>query len=285
MRLLIICSLVFLLQTICYAQAGHTPDSNRRLNIYVVNKIEGIDFYSRTVLWRAQLRSVFKRNFSVVVAHSSENMANKVKKLLARHNAMIGTLWFDSHGKYVNGYSSFRLGDEEFSFKTIKDSNKTKGLRQLASFCDDESNIVIGSCYGGATYEKPASKGKPASRMNGDSLIMGLAAVLPGATVYGTEGWVMTKPGIFLKHTYALAGFPLQKRFKDIIYEPVWMNMGIWHSYSTRSQTLQTINTIALTGTGAIHIKADNYLEKEKYKKRQQKNLSKLRPNVIKNRC
>ena len=47
--------------------------------------------------------------------------------------------------------------------------------------------------------------------MNGDSLMIGLANILPGATIFGTEGWVMTKPGVFDKHSYALAESLIRK--------------------------------------------------------------------------
>lgn len=118
--------------------------------------------------------------------------------------------------------------------------------------------------------------------MNGDSLIIGLSGVLPKATIYATEGWVMTKPGIFQRHSYALAGYPLQKRFKDEVYKPVWEHMGIWHSYSTVTKKFETINTLALTRMGTIHVKAISYLEKEKSRKRLEKNLKKLKPGLLK---
>jgi hypothetical protein len=220
--------------------------------------------------------------FIVIVASSSKEAKDKMTVELQKNNALIGSLWFDTHGHYENGYSSFILGNEEFSYKTIADTCLTKDLHVLSAYCDEFSKVAIGSCYSGATYIKPAFKGRPASRMNGDSLIIGLANVLPGATIYGTEGWVMTKPGIFLKHSYALAGYPLQKRFRDEVFRPVWEHLGVWHSYSTRTKTYSTINTISLTRMGTIHIKAASYLEKEKYKKRQQKNLKKLKPGMLK---
>lgn len=201
---------------------------------------------------------------------------------LDKKGAMIGSLWFDTHGRYANGYSSFILGQDEFSYKTIHDSTKTKNLRAIAPYCDEYTQVAIGSCYGGATYEKPAHAGKPASRMNGDSLMMGMADVLPGATIYGTEGWVMTKPGIFCKHSYALAGYPLQKRFKDEVYKPVWEHMGVWHSYSSLTKKFETVNTLALTRMGTIRVKSVTYLDKEKSKRRLERNLGKLKPGLLK---
>ncbi|HWI91243.1 MAG TPA: hypothetical protein VNT20_08200 [Flavisolibacter sp.] len=257
--------------------------SSRRINFYVVNKPKTLDLYSRLVIMRAKHRaSTRKEKFIVIVASSSSELKNKVIDHLQKRDAMIGSLWFDSHGKYKNGYSSFVIGNEEFSYKTIRDTSITNNLHALAAYCDEHSRVAIGSCYGGATYEQPAHNGKPASRMNGDSLVIGLANVLPKATIYGTEGWVMTKPGIFARHTYALAGFPLQKRFKDEVYKPVWEHMGIWHSYSTETKTFTTENTLSLTHMGTIHVKSQTYLAIDKYKKRQDRNLKKLKPGLAK---
>lgn len=259
------------------------PSSSRRLNFYVVNKPKTLDLFSRMVIWRARKKGMTRRHkFIVIVARSSEEVKNKIVDYLQKEDAMIASLWFDTHGHYANGYSSFIIGKDEFSYKTINDTAHTKHLHALASFCDEYTRVAIGSCYGGATFEKPVHNGHPATRMNGDSLMFGLANVLPNTTIYATEGWVMTKPGIFQKHSYALAGYPLQKRFKDEVYRPVWENMGIWHSYSTTTQKFETINTLSLTRMGSIHIKDVSYLEKEKSRKKLEKNLRKLRPGVLK---
>lgn len=255
----------------------------RRVNFYVVNKPKTLDLFSRMVILRARKKGMTRRDkFVVIVATSAKDARDKMEDHLQERNAMIGSLWFDTHGRYANGYSSFILGKDEFSYKTINDTSKMKDFRALASYCDEWTRVAIGSCYGGATYEKPAHNGKPASRMNGDSLMIGLANLLPTATIYGTEGWVMTKPGIFQKHSYALAGYPLQKRFKDEVYKPVWENMGIWHSYSTVTKKFEVINTLSLTRMGSIHVKEVTYLDREKSKQRLEKNLAKLRPGLLK---
>jgi len=265
------------------------PDSStgkssiRRVNFYVVNKPRTLDLFSRLVVLRARKKGMTRRDkFIVIVATSAKEARDKMEDHLLKKNAMIGSLWFDTHGRYANGYSSFILGKDEFSYKTVSDTIRMKDLRALAAYSDEYTRVAIGSCYGGATYEKPAHNGKPATRMNGDSLMIGLANLMPGATVYGTEGWVMTKPGIFNKHSYALAGYPLQKRFKDEVYRPVWEHMGIWHSYSTTTGRFEVINTLSLTRMGSIHVKEVTYLDKEKSKQRLEKNLAKLRPGLLK---
>jgi hypothetical protein len=275
------------------AQTRYTPQdmpgssisktSQRRVNFYVVNKPKTVDLFSRLVVLRARKKGMTRREkFIVIVARSAKEARDKMEDHLLKKNAMIGSLWFDTHGRYANGYSSFILGKDEFSYKTVNDTAKMKNLLALAIYCDEYTRVAIGSCYGGATYEKPTHNGKPASRMNGDSLMIGLANLLPKATVYGTEGWVMTKPGIFDRHSYALAGYPLQKRFKDEVYKPVWEHMGMWHSYSTTTNKFEVINTLSLTRMGSIHVKEVSYLDKEKSKQRLEKNLAKLKPGLLK---
>src|SRR5215831_2376662 len=253
----------------------------RRVNFYVVNKPKTSDLFSKLVVVRARIKGMTRANkFIVIIAKSSEEVKIKIQDYLQKKNAMIGSLWFDTHGHYANGYSSFILGKDEFSYKTIKDTGKMKELRALATYCDQYTKVAIGSCYSGATYEKPSHNGQPASRMNGDSLMIGVANLLPNATIYGTEGWVMTKPGIFNKQSYALAGYPLQKRFHDEVYRPVWEHMGIWHSYSTITKKFETINTLSLTRMGSIHVKEVTYLDREKSKQRLEKNLARLKPGL-----
>jgi len=275
------------------ADPGHGKDRPRekkdkrsvqRINFYVVNKPKTLDLFSRLVIWRARKQSMLNKEFVMVIASSSKEASEKIMEHLQKKNAVIGTLWIDSHGRYANGYSSFILGNDEFSYRTIGDSNHTRYLGQLAAYADEHTKIGLGSCYSGATYEKPACNGKPATRMNGDSLMIGMARLFPGATVYGTEGWVMTKPGTFRSHSYALSGFPIQKRFKDEVYRPVWQNMGVWNRYSTSTQKFEKVNSIALTRTGEIYIQPVTYLGQEKYQKRQSRNMDKLEPGLLKNK-
>jgi hypothetical protein len=286
MRLSKLICLVLTVSASFFCSAQEEKDSSallqqKRINFYIVNQIRGLDLFSRTVLWRAKLQSAFKQQLVVIVARSSEQMSREVRKKLNKHKAMIGTIWFDSHGRYANGYSSFMLGKEEFSFRTIKDTLQTKALRSLSHYCDEGSNVVIGSCYGGATFERQTVSRDTFSRMNGDSLMIGLAELLPGANIFGAESWVMTKPGIF-KHSYALSGYPLQKKFKDEIFEPVWQRMGIWNHYSTQTQKLQVVNSVALNRSGGLACKQVNYLSKGKSRQKLNRNLRKLQPGLYK---
>ena len=55
----------------------------------------------------------------------------------------------------------------------------------------------------------------------------------------------MAKPGIFT-NKFGFAGYPLQRRFKDSVYAPVWQRIGKWRQYSKKDGEIKSIPTIAL---------------------------------------
>lgn len=237
-------------------------EAKRRINFYVADKLKIYELFNRLVIWRARLHGMSRRDrLIIVLVRSSEEAKNKIIDYLRKKHGLIGSLWFDSHGYYANGYSSFTLGKDQFSYKTINDTVYTQFLRALIPYCNDQTNIAIGSCYGGATFEKPSNRDNPPGRMNGDSLMIGLGNIFPCASIYGTESWVMTKPGIFMKNSFALAGFPLGRRFKTEAYRPVWERMGVWHCYTSLSEKMENINTVCLSRAGSIYINPRSYLD------------------------
>ena len=104
-------------------------------------------------------------------------------------------------------------------------------MQILARYCDDKTKVGLGSCYAGADFYFPATDSTPATRMNGDSLMIGLGDIFDQSTIYASESWVMAKPGIFT-NKFGFAGYPLQRRFKDSVYAPVWQRIGKWREYS-----------------------------------------------------
>ena len=87
--------------------------------------------------------------------------------------------------------------------------------------------------------------------MNGDSLMISLSGLVNNATVYGSEAWVMTNPGVF-DNGYALAGSPHNNRFKDPIFLPVWKKLGQWKSYSAKTGYFSNVRTLSLDKAGNI---------------------------------
>jgi hypothetical protein len=145
----------------------------------------------------------------------------------------------------------------------------------LAPYCDSNTTVGIGSCYGGASFTLPAIEDIPAQRMNGDSLMIALGKLL-NTTVVASESFVMTKPGIF-KAGYALSGSPTRKKFKDPIYKPVWESLGTWNCYHAKSDSFYKINTVSLSRSGSIGFKKKNFLSFTKKKKKKEKTLLTLR--------
>ena len=246
-----------------------------RHNFYVTGKDKGFHFSSLTVKAQALLHDIFSKPFHFITVSSDEEAVAKIKKILSRHHGLIGSLWFDSHGLYKQGYSSFHIGSNEFSYKNINDSTATQCLQQLAVYCDQYTNIGIGSCYGGATFTFPGNAHAPLGRMNGDSLMIGIGKIFSTSNIYGSESWVMNKPGIFANN-FAFAGYPWGKKYKKAVWMPVWNYLGNWKKYNNSTAQMQSVNTVALDKNGNINIRSRNYLELEKAKRKQQKNMARL---------
>lgn len=243
----------------------YTPDADKK-----------IDLLGTTALARIYIKRIFiKKKLHVIVAKNSSQVANKIISILKEQNGMVGNLWFDSHGLYRQGYSSFHIGSDEFSYKNIRDTASTRALKLLSEYCNAKTNVGIGSCYGGATFTFPGSANTAPGRMNGDSLMIGMGDIFFGATIYGSESWVMMKPGMY-DNNYGFAGYPLGKRYRTTYWQPVWNSLGNWNSYSTGNRRFESVNTIALNNEGSINVRTRNYQQLTKGRKAVRKNLSKI---------
>jgi hypothetical protein len=118
--------------------------------------------------------------------------------------------------------------------------------------------------------------------MNGDSLMMALGKFFPQAKIYGSESWVMTKPGIFNDKGAAVAGFPKRKLFHDVCYRPAWENIGKWNEYNVATRTLTQINSVTLDSYGNLELIKWSFNEKPATQKDIQKNILKLEADLFK---
>jgi hypothetical protein len=246
-----------------------------RHNFYVTGKDKGFHFSSFAVKAQAWLHDVTAKKFHFLSVSSDEEAVQKIKRILDKHHAKIGSLWFDSHGHYKQGYSSFHIGNNEFSYKNITDSNAVLYLQQLSVYCDHNTNIGIGSCYGGATFTFPGNSTAPAGRMNGDSLMMGIGKIFVSSHIYASQSWVMNKPGTF-GNNFAFAGYPWGKKYKQAVWTPVWGYLGKWKKYNYSSQKMEDINPVALDKKGNINIRMRDYLELEKAQRKRARQVKKI---------
>jgi len=271
LAVLIICST--LQNTVAF-----TADTNRlRLNFLVSSKQKKFDAAPFSFQVQAKFTQLFnKKRMYVIIARSSEDMVKQIRSILEKRKAMIGNIWFDSHGHFTRRRSLFEIGSEEFNCHSIRDTCFTAQFKKLGAYCDTNTNVSIGSCYGGATYTLPAVEEFPAQRMNGDSLMIGLSELLNNSTVYGSESFVLTGPGI-LSSSYALAGNPLRKKFKDQVYAPVWEKLGEWNCYSGKEKRFEEPVTVTLHPNGSIATKKINYLALEKNKNKWLKKMQQLK--------
>ncbi len=266
-------------------EAGQfSKTTNGHINVFIFTrerhkKIDLLAFYT---LLRARVKSSFHhKQFYVVNARSSKDAAAKVEHIVHKRRKLIENLWFDSHGHFGNRYSSFRVGTDQFYYKNIHDTSSIKYLQILARYCDDKTKVGLGSCYAGADFYFPATDSTPATRMNGDSLMIGLGNIFEKSSIYASESWVMAKPGIFT-NKFGFAGYPLQRRFKDSVYAPVWQRIGKWREYSKANGELKSIPTVALDRKGNIHTRYRDYNNFYKSRKRIAKALKKLKPALAK---
>lgn len=258
-----------------------TPvSSKKQLNFFIISKRKKgkLDLATRYNTFRSKIKSFFyNKKFVAIVAGDAAKMSRKVQHRLKKYDARIGTLWFDSHGSYAKGYSLFNIGQEEFSYKNLKDSNATKMLKELAAYADTRTTIIVGSCYGGATYSRSSVDYKDTTRMNGDSLLIGLGNIFKQAIIYGSESWVMTKPGLFLKK-YSVTGYPRRHLFRDLCYRPAWENIGKWNEYNAVTGAFNFNTVVRLDRLGNIRARSIAYNEKKRVQKKIRKNINRLEP-------
>lgn len=268
---LVMLCLFFLLSSVAFTQ--HTTDK-KRLNFYISVRTKKIDPASQSTQLQAWWQYLFrKKEFYCMFVESSEEMTRRIKKVLSEKNAVIGNIWFDSHGHFSRRRALFEIGKDEFNAENIKDSNHTASLHELAAYCDSNTTVAIGSCYGGATYTLPAIENFPEQRMNGDTLMIYLGRLLGNVTVYGCESFVMTRPGLFYSG-YSMAGNPGRKKFKDPIYQPVWEQLGNWNCYNGKTGQFYRVNTVSLRRNGTIYTKGENYLNLAKKKDKSIRKIS-----------
>ncbi len=266
------------------APATTVTEQKKKLNFFIISKRKkgALDLASRFNVFRTKLKSLFRqKKFVAIVAKDGQQASARILYRLEKYNGRIGTLWFDSHGMYKKGYSLFFIGKDEYSYKTLKDSAIVQPLRQLAPYVKEDSKIIIGSCYAGATYTRSSIDYKDTTRMNGDSLMIGIGKILGKVSVYACESWVMTKPGLFLKKA-AVAGFPGRKLFRDVCYKPAWENVSKWNHYNAITNQFSTVNPVTMDMYGNLLLLRQAYAEKKEVKKDISKNLGKLEHGLYK---
>ncbi|WP_336516718.1 hypothetical protein [Pollutibacter soli] len=241
---------------------SHTESAKpRRINLIISPRVRRIDPGTISLQVQAFIqRAVLRKETRLLVVGSSEEMYQKIKKIAEKEKALIGNIWFDSHGHYSKRYSLFEIGDEEFNWMNLTDESKIYWLRRVAAYCDQKTKAGIGACYSGATYTTPAIADYPPSVMGGDSLMVRLSRILNDAEVYGSESWVMTKPGLF-DRKYGLCGFPLNKRFQDVFLRPAWERVGRWNVYKGSTGEFRSVEGVYLTGVGEITVIDKSYLD------------------------
>ncbi len=235
--------------------------SKERLNFFIVSKRKKghLDLATRYNILRTKLRGLSHPNtFIAIIASDMNDAVVKMKRNLDATSTQLGTVWFDSHGAYKKGYSLFCVGKDECNSHTLVEPELESALKQIDGYSDNQTKVVIGSCYGGATYTRESIDYTQTFKMDGDSLMKALARHFSTASIYGSESWVMSKPGLFNRKP-AVAGNPGRKLFLDVCYKPAWENIGRWNE--SESDRFLASNTIALDEFGNLVIRNKPYAE------------------------
>jgi hypothetical protein len=264
-----------------YGERLRVPDEIRekQVNVFIYTQTEKFDLSRFSQKNSAVIQSWFHANkILVVTGRTSEEISTKIHTYFKKHpDKKVGTLWFDSHGVFKSGNSLFYMGKDTINHLNVKDSIKMNHIASLARYCDESSQIVIGSCYSNAEYVRPGNDKLTPSPMKGKELFEGISSWFPQSVLLGTESWVMGKPFPF-GSKWRLAGYPMEIKFKDEIYKPVWETMGNWYIYQHSWEELEPVNTIYLTTNGHIALNSRNYLESANKKARMEKHVRKLKP-------
>lgn len=255
----------------------------KRVNLYIFSRSPKFNLATFIIRNATRFQRLFNsRKMEMITIRNAAELNEELESKMGKHGGnMIGTLWLDSHGVYKKGKSLFILGRDTIDHRDLRNEEILGNLLALKPYCDTGTKIVLGACYAGASYSRPLSQWMPASRMDGDSLIIAMGSIFPQSRIYATESWIMTSPLLF-GHSWALAGHPLEGKFWDEIYRPVWKGMGNWYLYSGQSGQIVQVNTIYLDRHGALKLNEKNWLDARNHRRKMESNLEKLAPNRYK---
>jgi hypothetical protein len=270
------------------SEAAHYTDMARtraakstgRINLFIFSYEKKFNLSSFAMQSSTKISRLFNKKIKIIYASSAEEMADRVEALMEKHaDQMIGHLWFDSHGRYKAGRAQFNIGKDTIYYYKLNDPALRAEFLKLTAYCDEQTQITIGACYASADFNRPGND-KIASRiMDGDSLMRAIASVFSISGVYATDSWVMTRPFMFGRK-WALAGYPLENKFRDEIYKPVWERMGNWKTIEPGSSAIKPIHTAYLTGDGGLAFNERDYLSSMDNQKKMKKKVAKLKPGL-----
>lgn len=260
------------------------PPARDRLNFFVIAKRKKgkLDLATRYNILRTRFRELsHQHTFVSIVAQDAADMSAKVRECLEKGNAKIGTIWFDSHGSYKKGYSLFYIGKDECNAKSISEPGIRTPLVQLNGYIDDNSKIIIGACYGGATYKRKSVDYRETQQMDGNALMIALGEIFNHGQVFASESWVMSKPGLFRRKA-AVGGHPGRKLFYDSCYQPAWETIGVWNRYDAAHDEFGRSNPVALDKSGNLVVRGESFMEEKKLSNSIRKKMKKLKPGLFK---
>jgi hypothetical protein len=252
------------------------------INLFIFSDEKNFNLVSLGFRFNTRIASLFHKNIKILKVASLADLAVKANALMESYpDKMIRHLWFDSHGKYKTGHSLFNIGIDTLTIENILNPVYTSKLVQLTAYCNENSRVTIGACYAAATFKRPANQYLKESEMYGDSLFLALSSIFSTSPVFGTESWVMVKP-LFFGNRWGISGYPIEGKYMDEIYRPVWERIGAWKKVAPGENTITAVHTPFLSRDGDLQLNTHDYLSTEKHQKKLNRKLKKLKPGVYK---
>jgi hypothetical protein len=254
--------------------------ATKRVNVFILSRERNFNLTSAVFRFEASLRRIFNKNIVLIKANSLEEMGIKTDRYMLEHpDEMIGHLWIDSHGRYKKGYSFFSVGVDTLNAFNLRAMDIRGHLEKLTAFCDEQTAITIGSCYGAADFLRPGNDILTPSYMAGDSLLLQMGEIFQISPVYGCPSWVMAKPLSFGRR-WGISGYPIERKYMDEIFRPVWERLGQWKRVPAGEQRIEDVPTPFLTPTGALQMDGRSYQSLSRNKRRMEKKLKHLKPGM-----
>jgi hypothetical protein len=254
--------------------------ATKRVNVFILSREKKFNLASAVFRLEASVRRVFNKHFVLVRANSLEEMVTKTDSYMQEHpREMIGHLWIDSHGRYKKGYSFFSVGVDTLNAYNLRSLEMRGKMEKLTAFCDEQTSITIGACYGAADFLRPGNGILAPSYMAGDSLLLQMGEIFQISPVYGCPSWVMAKPFCFGSR-WGISGFPPGRKYMDEIYRPVWERLGQWKRVPAGQKIIEDVPTPYLTRGGGFEVDGNTYQSLSRNKRRMEKKLRQLKPGL-----
>ena len=121
-------------------------------------------------------------SFKIIEASNAKDAYEQLKQF-TDGGGKVGNVIFDSHGGY--GIAQFSIGDGVW-INTLNKNVNNQWVRKLGELFEADTEVLLLACHSGAAHN------------GGTKLLEQLSSGWKGVTVYGSQSWTGSTPGMFL---------------------------------------------------------------------------------------